>query len=84
MPDAVARAVSAASPDVIINCAAFNDVDGAEVASAGCVRGQRLRGAQSCAAAESAGASSCTTAPISSSTARADSALSEDVPAVAA
>ena len=29
-PDAVARAVSAASPDAIINCAAFNDVDGAE------------------------------------------------------
>ena len=29
-PEAVARAVSAASPDVIINCAAFNDVDGAE------------------------------------------------------
>ena len=29
-PDAVARAVAAASPDTIINCAAFNDVDGAE------------------------------------------------------
>ena len=29
---AVARAVAAASPDVIINCAAFNDVDGAESA----------------------------------------------------
>jgi dTDP-4-dehydrorhamnose reductase len=30
-PQAVARAVTAASPDAIINCAAFNDVDGAEV-----------------------------------------------------
>jgi len=30
--DAVARAVDAARPDVIINCAAFNDVDGAESA----------------------------------------------------
>ena len=29
-PDAVARAVATASPDAIINCAAFNDVDGAE------------------------------------------------------
>lgn len=29
-PDAVARAVAAASPAVIVNCAAFNDVDGAE------------------------------------------------------
>ena len=29
-PDAVARAVRAAAPDAIINCAAFNDVDGAE------------------------------------------------------
>lgn len=29
---AVARAVRAARPDVIINCAAFNDVDGAEAA----------------------------------------------------
>ena len=28
--DAVGRAVAAACPDVIINCAAFNDVDGAE------------------------------------------------------
>jgi dTDP-4-dehydrorhamnose reductase len=28
--DAVSRAVAAARPDVIINCAAFNDVDGAE------------------------------------------------------
>ena len=27
---AVSRAVAAASPDVIINCVAFNDVDGAE------------------------------------------------------
>jgi dTDP-4-dehydrorhamnose reductase len=31
-PDAVARAVATARPDVIINCAAFNDVDGAESA----------------------------------------------------
>ena len=30
--DAVARAVATARPDVIINCAAFNDVDGAESA----------------------------------------------------
>ena len=30
--DAVSRAVAAARPDVIINCAAFNDVDGAESA----------------------------------------------------
>ena len=30
-PDAVADAVRAASPQAIINCAAFNDVDGAEV-----------------------------------------------------
>ena len=29
-PDAVARAVAAAQPEVIVNCAAFNDVDGAE------------------------------------------------------
>jgi dTDP-4-dehydrorhamnose reductase len=29
-PDAVARAVAAAAPDILINCAAFNDVDGAE------------------------------------------------------
>jgi dTDP-4-dehydrorhamnose reductase len=31
-PDAVARAVATVRPDVIINCAAFNDVDGAESA----------------------------------------------------
>src|SRR5918992_4645754 len=29
---AVARAVAEAAPDVIVNCAAFNDVDGAETA----------------------------------------------------
>ena len=29
-PDAVARTVAAAKPDLIVNCAAFNDVDGAE------------------------------------------------------
>jgi len=29
-PDAVSRAVAAAAPDILINCAAFNDVDGAE------------------------------------------------------
>ncbi len=29
-PDAVSRAVASAAPGVIINCAAFNDVDGAE------------------------------------------------------
>jgi dTDP-4-dehydrorhamnose reductase len=29
-PDAVARAVRDVSPDAVINCAAFNDVDGAE------------------------------------------------------
>jgi dTDP-4-dehydrorhamnose reductase len=29
-PDAVARTVTHASPDVIINCAGYNDVDGAE------------------------------------------------------
>ena len=29
-PDAVARAVDAIAPDLIINCAAFNNVDGAE------------------------------------------------------
>ena len=29
-PAAVANAVAAAAPDVIVNCAAFNDVDGAE------------------------------------------------------
>lgn len=29
-PVAVARAVADASPDVVVNCAAFNDVDGAE------------------------------------------------------
>ena len=29
-PDAVAREVAALRPDVVINCAAFNDVDGAE------------------------------------------------------
>jgi dTDP-4-dehydrorhamnose reductase len=29
-PDAVRRGVAAARPDVIVNCAAFNDVDGAE------------------------------------------------------
>src|SRR6187399_2293728 len=29
-PAAVAAAVEAAAPDVIVNCAAFNDVDGAE------------------------------------------------------
>src|SRR5512147_2878323 len=29
-PAAVARAVADASPDVVVNCAAFNDVDGAE------------------------------------------------------
>ncbi len=29
-PAAVSRAVADARPDVIINCAAFNDVDGAE------------------------------------------------------
>jgi dTDP-4-dehydrorhamnose reductase len=31
---AVARAVAAAAPDVIVNCAAYNDVDGAETAPA--------------------------------------------------
>jgi dTDP-4-dehydrorhamnose reductase len=31
-PGAVARAVGAASPQVIVNCAAYNDVDGAESA----------------------------------------------------
>jgi dTDP-4-dehydrorhamnose reductase len=29
-PDAVARTIADASPDLIVNCAAFNDVDGAE------------------------------------------------------
>ena len=29
-PDAVRRAVGDAAPDVVVNCAAFNDVDGAE------------------------------------------------------
>jgi dTDP-4-dehydrorhamnose reductase len=29
-PDAVARAVTETAPDLIVNCAAFNDVDGAE------------------------------------------------------
>ena len=29
-PAAVANAVASAAPDVIVNCAAFNDVDGAE------------------------------------------------------
>ena len=29
-PEAVRRAVAAAAPDVIVNCSAFNDVDGAE------------------------------------------------------
>jgi dTDP-4-dehydrorhamnose reductase len=29
-PDAVRRAVADAAPAVVINCAAFNDVDGAE------------------------------------------------------
>lgn len=32
--DAVQRAVSDAQPDVVINCAAYNDVDGAEVEAA--------------------------------------------------
>jgi dTDP-4-dehydrorhamnose reductase len=30
--DAVSRCVREAAPDVIVNCAAFNDVDGAETA----------------------------------------------------
>jgi dTDP-4-dehydrorhamnose reductase len=29
-PEAVARTISAAAPDLIVNCSAFNDVDGAE------------------------------------------------------
>jgi dTDP-4-dehydrorhamnose reductase len=29
-PDVVARTIAAAAPDLIVNCAAFNDVDGAE------------------------------------------------------
>lgn len=33
-PDAVARVIAAAAPEAIVNCAAFNDVDGAEDAPA--------------------------------------------------
>jgi dTDP-4-dehydrorhamnose reductase len=53
---AVAAAVAAASPDVIVNCAAFNDVDGAEARPQEALAANALAVRSLARAAESSGA----------------------------
>jgi len=54
--DAVSRAVAAARPDVIINCAAFNDVDGAESAPIAALAGNAFAPRNLARAARDSGA----------------------------
>jgi dTDP-4-dehydrorhamnose reductase len=54
--EAVTLAVAAAEPDLVVNCAAFTDVDGAEVEAEAALRVNRDGAAAAAAAAERAGA----------------------------
>ena len=74
-------AVADAAPSVIVNCAAFNDVDGAEDRPARRACGQRVGRAQPGAGRRGRAAPrSCTTAPTSSSMATADEPYDEEAP----
>ncbi|MEZ5286859.1 MAG: sugar nucleotide-binding protein [Vicinamibacterales bacterium] len=64
---AVAAAFDAARPDVVINCAAFNDVDGAEERPSEALSGQRRGRRRLARAAERTGAVFVHYGPISSS-----------------
>ena len=81
-PDAVTARVAADRPDVIINCAAYNNVDGAEdepekaltatPSRSGCLRGPRRRRVRR----------SCTTAPTSCSTANRRARIARKTPRI--
>ena len=69
---AVARQVAAARPDLVVNCVAYNDVDGAEKDAVTALQVNALAVRSLARGGERGGRrASCTTAPISCSTARA-------------